>query len=89
MNIKPSEVLTMGILACALCGTGIMGIIFGTIGKKKVRQYLAENNGMTCGQVTAGSITSKVGFILGIVMTCFWVIYIAVIVGAIAFAIAQ
>ncbi len=89
MNIRPSEVLTMGILSCALCGTGIMGIIFGAIGKKKVQQYLAENNGMTCGQVTAGSITSKIGFIIGIVMTCFWVIYITVIVGAIAFAISQ
>ena len=85
--VKPSEVLTYGILASALCGTGIMGIIFGVIGRKKVNQYLLENNGMTCGQVTAGSITSRVGLIIGIVMTVFWVCYVLFIVGAIIFAV--
>ncbi len=84
MNITPGQVLTWGIVAAATCGTGVLGIIFGIIGRKKVNQYLLENNGVTCGQVKAGSITSKVGLIVGIVMTVFWVIYAIIAIVAIA-----
>ncbi len=76
MNVTPSQVLTWGIVAAASCWTGVLGIIFGIIARNKVNLYLEQNNGETCGQVTAGSITSKVGLIAGIVMTVFWVCYI-------------
>ncbi len=75
MDIKPSSVLTMGILAVALCEFGILGIIFGAIGKSKAKAYVAYY-GATTGQVKAGSIMSKIGFIVGIVMTVIWTIYI-------------
>ncbi|MBR0351633.1 MAG: hypothetical protein IJH53_00305 [Oscillospiraceae bacterium] len=81
MDVKPSTVLTMGILAVVTCGWGILGIIFGAIGKNKARAYV-DAYGQTTGQVKAGSIMSKIGFIVGIVMTVIWVIYIIAIVAS-------
>ncbi len=83
MNVQPSQVLTMGILSLVFCGSGILGIIFGALGKKKAKAYVAENGG-TVGQVKAGSIMSNIGFIIGIVMTVIWVIYIIVAIAAVA-----
>lgn len=83
MDIKPSNVLTMGILALAFCGSGLLGIIFGAIGKKKAKAYV-DYYGETTGQVKAGSIMSKIGFIVGIIMTVIWVIYIIIMVAAMA-----
>ncbi len=77
MDIKPSNVLTFGILAVAFCGMGILGIIFGAIGKNKARAYV-DAYGQTTGQVKAGSIMSKIGFIIGIIMTVIWAIYIVI-----------
>ncbi len=83
MDIKPSNVLTMGILALAFMGTGILGIIFGAIGKNKAKAYV-DYYGETTGQVKAGSIMSKIGFIVGIIMTVIWVIYIILFAVAMA-----
>ena len=78
MDIKPSNVLTMGILALAFMGSGILGIIFGAIGKNKAKAYV-DYYGETTGQVKAGSIMSKIGFIVGIIMTVIWVLYIILV----------
>lgn len=79
MDIKPSNVLTFGILALAFCGGGILGIIFGAIGKNKAKAYV-DYYGETTGQVKAGSIMSKIGFIVGIVMTVILAIYIILMI---------
>lgn len=81
MDVKPSSVLTFGILALAFCSGGILGIIFGAIGKNKAKAYV-DYYGQTTGQVKAGSIMSKIGFIVGIIMTVIWVIYFIAIVAA-------
>jgi len=83
MDIKPSNVLTMGILALAFMGSGILGIIFGAIGKNKAKAYV-DYYGETTGQVKAGSIMSKIGFIVGIIMTVIWVLYIILVAVAMA-----
>ena len=76
MDIKPSNVLTMGILAVAFCCTvyfSFLGIVFGAIGKSKAKAY-AASCGEPSGQVKAGSIMSKIGFIVGIVVTAILVL---------------
>lgn len=73
--IAPKSVLTMGILALALCWFGVPGIVLGAIGKNKAKSYVAYY-GETTGQVKAGSITSKWGLALGIVFTIYWTIII-------------
>ncbi len=81
MDVKPSTVLTFGILAVAFCCTvyfSFLGIVFGAIGKNKARAYV-DAYGQTTGQVKAGSIMSKIGFIVGIIVTVIFVI--ALIVG--------
>ena len=80
MDVKPSNVLTMGILSLAFCCTfyfAFLGIIFGAIGKNKAKAYV-DYYGDTTGQVKAGSIMSKIGFIVGIVMTALFFIFIIV-----------
>ena len=84
MDIRPSEVLTWGIVAAATAQFGITGIIFGAIGRTKAREYVAAH-GTTTGQVKAGSITSNVGFIAGIIMTGFWGIFFTIMIFAIIF----
>lgn len=75
-----TQILVFGILALALAGsTGIVGIIFGILTKKKVNEYLGLGGTLT-GKAKVGSILGKVGLILGIVMTVFWAIYITVII---------
>lgn len=75
-----TPILVFGILALALAGgTGIVGIIFGILTKKKVNEYLGLGGQLT-GKAKVGSILGKVGLILGIVMTVFWAIYITVII---------
>ena len=67
----PGSILTMGILAVDFCCSfyfSFLGIVFGAIGKSKAKSYLAYY-GEPSGQVKAGSIMSKIGFIVGIVMT--------------------
>ncbi len=82
MNVTPTQVLIWGIVAVATCESGILGIIFGIIGKNKAKAYVAAN-GQTTGQVKTGSILSTVGLVIGIIMTVVWVItIIAIIAGA-------
>ena len=87
-TIPPSQVLTWGILGLAFAAaTGLLGIIFSIIGKKKAAAYTAAGNPLT-GTAKVGSILSKVGLGVGIGMTVFWTLYI-VIMAAIAVAAAE
>ena len=69
------SILTFGILALVFC-EGFLGIIFGAIGLSKSKQYAAMY-GLT-GRAKVGSILSRVGMIVGIVMTVVWIILIIV-----------
>ena len=69
-----TSVLVMGILAVALCEFGILGIIFGAIGLGKAKAFLLSH-GILFGKAKVGRILSKVGLIVGIIMTVFWLVY--------------
>ena len=74
-NTQPNT-LPFGILSLALCGFfGIFGIIFGAIGRKKGKAFVAEG-GQLVGASKVGFILSKIGFIFGIIGAVFGVIYI-------------
>ena len=73
-----TSIMVLGILALALCEFGIPGIILGAIAKKKANKF-AKDHGMIYGKAKVGRILGNFGFIIGIVMTVFWVIYIGAI----------
>lgn len=74
------NILVFGILSLVL--GPIFAIIFGSIGRKKGKAFVAEG-GTLVGASKVGFILSKVGLILGIIGTIFLVIYIILIaVGA-------
>ena len=77
--IAPSNVLALGIVAAALSSYGLPGIILGIITQKKVKTYLAQNNGVNCTMVMVGSILSKAGIYAGIGYSCFWAFYLCII----------
>lgn len=77
--IAPSNVLTLGIVAAALSSYGLPGIILGIIAQKKVKTYLAQNNGVTCNKVMVGSILSKAGIYAGIGYSLFWTYYLCLV----------
>lgn len=67
------NLLVFGILSLVL--GSIVGIILGSIGRKKGKAYIAQGGTLT-GASKVGFILSKVGVILGIISTIFLVIYI-------------
>lgn len=73
-----TSIMVLGIIALALCWLGIPGIILGAIAKKKANEF-AKDHGMIYGKAKVGRILGNFGFIIGIVMTVFWVIYIGAI----------
>lgn len=77
--IAPSNVLALGIVAAALSSYGLPGIILGIITQKKVKAYLAQNNGVNCTKVMVGSILSKVGIYAGIGYSIFWTYYLCIV----------
>ena len=83
-EIKPTTVLVWGIVALACSLTfyfSFLGIIFGAIGKKKAKAYV-DAYGPISGQVKTGGILAKIGFIAGIVMTVFLVIFIIAMIAS-------
>lgn len=79
-NLQQPNTLTLGILS--LVFGSIVGIILGSIGRKKGKEFLAQGGELT-GASKVGFILSKVGVILGIISTIFIVLYIILIaVGA-------
>jgi uncharacterized membrane protein YvbJ len=78
-DAQAGSCLTMGILALIFMSTGLLGIIFASIGKKKVRAYEAQY-GPATGKAKAGKIMSNVALPISIVMLIFWVIYVVAII---------
>ena len=77
-----SPVLTWGIIGLAFASSfylSFLGIIFSAIGRSKANAYQAKY-GILFGKSKVGSILSKIGLILGIVLTVFLVIYIVGII---------
>ncbi|MBQ6332830.1 MAG: hypothetical protein IJI34_08750 [Clostridia bacterium] len=82
-NLQQPNTLTLGILS--LVFGSIVGIILGSIGRKKGKEFLAQGGELT-GASKVGFILSKVGVILGIISTIFIVLYIILIAaGAVAY----
>ncbi len=80
--------MTMGILAAAFSCTFVasfMGIIFGIIGMVKAKAYVAKYNVYTS-KIRVGKYCSIGGLAMGIFMTVLLLIYVAVIILAIAAA---
>ncbi len=75
-NLQQPNTLTLGILS--LVFGSIVGIILGSIGRKKGKEFLAQGGELT-GASKVGFILSKVGFILSIISTIFFVLYIILI----------
>ena len=75
-NLQQPNTLVLGILS--LVFGSIVGIILGSIGRKKGKEFLAQGGELT-GASKVGFILSKVGVILGIISTIFIVLYIILI----------
>lgn len=71
--------LVFGILS--LVFEMILGIIFGAIGVKKGKEYVAQG-GVLTGASKVGYILSRVGLILGIVTTVVVAIYVIILIAA-------
>lgn len=83
-NLPQPNTLTFGILSLVFCGIlGILGIIFGAIGRKKGKEFIAQG-GELAGSSKVGFILSKVGLILGIIATIVIAIYLIVFIAAAA-----
>ena len=72
-NLPQPNTLVFGILS--LVFTSILGIIFGSIGRKKGKEFI-EQGGEPTGAAKVGFILSKIGVILGIIATIIIAIYI-------------
>ena len=77
-----TPILVFGIMGLAFACTfwlSFLGIIFSAIGKGKVKAFLAAG-GQLSGKAKVGNILAKVGLIVGIILTVFFVIYLIVII---------
>ena len=79
--VDAGSLMIKGILAIALCGFGIPGIILGSMAKKLAAQFMAANGGQIFGKAKIGSILGRIGFGFGIGLTIFWAFYFIIIVG--------
>ncbi len=78
-DLNDTPILITGILAIALCWTGIGGLICAIICMSKVKKFLAAG-GVLAGKAKVGKILGTVGLILSILYMVFWVIYFFVII---------
>jgi len=67
--------MILAIVGAALCELGIPGIIICAIARGKVKAWM-EKYGTPTGMAKAANIISKVGLILSIVMTVYWLFFI-------------
>ena len=74
-TVDNGPVFTFGLLAVIFCGSGLLGLIFAIIAKKKIKNYVAAGGQLT-GKAKAGSIMATIGLIVSIVMMVVWIIYI-------------
>lgn len=80
--VDAGSLMIKGILATALCGFGVPGLILGSMAKKLAAQFMAENGGQLFGKAKVGSILGRIGFGFGLGMTIFWAIYFLIILFA-------
>ena len=86
-SVTPSSVLTWGIVGLAFSCTfflSFLGIIFSAVGTTKAKKLVEESGQPLSGKAKVGNILAKVGLPLGIVLTIFFIIWVIVIVAAIA-----
>ena len=84
LNGMSKSILIFGIIGLAFSCSfylSLLGIIFSAIGKGKVKAFLAAGGQLT-GKAKVGNILAKVGLILGIVLTVFFVIWLIVVIAA-------
>lgn len=81
-SVDAGSLMIKGILAIALCWTGIAGLILGSMAKKMAVQFMAQNNGQIFGKAKVGSILGRIGFGFGLGMTIFWGVYFLIILFA-------
>ena len=79
-SVDAGSLMIRGILAIALCWTGIAGLILGSMAKKMAAQFMAENGGQIFGKAKTGSILGRLGFGFGLGFTIFWGIYFLIFV---------
>lgn len=83
-----TKVMVFGIIGLALCELGLPGVILSAIALRLANEFIQWNGGLF-GQAKVGRILGKIGFIVGIVMTVFWLVYIVAIVGLVSWGIAH
>ncbi len=74
-SVDAGSLMIKGILAIALCWTGIAGLILGSMAKKMAAQFMAANGGQIFGKAKTGSILGRLGFGFGLAFTIFWGVY--------------
>ena len=62
-----TQSLVFGILSLVLSEGGILGIIFGAIGKAKAKAFAEQNGGVLTGKAKVGKILSTLGLVFGII----------------------
>lgn len=81
-NKLATQSLVFGILSLVLTECGILGIIFGAIGKAKAKAFAAQNDGVVTGKAKVGKILSTLGLVFGIIcLVC--VVIIAIVAVAV------
>ena len=76
-----TQVMIFGIIAIALAETGLLGLIFSIIAKKKAAAWTAAYGPFT-GKAKVGNILAKIALPVSIIMMVFWVIYFIVAIVA-------
>ena len=64
MEDNSTKTMVFGIIAIALCETGIGGIIFGAIALSEAKKYAAAHDGVVSGKAKVGKILGTVGLIV-------------------------
>lgn len=80
-DVNSTPILITGILALALCWTGIGGLICAIICMNKVKQFQAAG-GVLAGKAKVGKILGTLGLVFSILYMVFWVIYFIVVIVA-------